>query len=74
MLGKEFTDDTVSNGGQGSGTGTEMETETEMGSSTGPTPKLIALSNQLQSVLTVLTHKERVFIEEFGERCYLAIR
>ena len=72
MQGREFTDDTVSNGGQGSGTGTEMETE--MGSSTAPTPKLIALSNQLQSVLTVLTHKERVFIEEFGERCYLAIR
>jgi Protein of unknown function (DUF667) len=72
MQGKEFTDDTVSDGGQGTGTGTEMETE--MGSSAGPTPKLIALSKQLQSVLTVLTHKERVFIEEFGERCYLAIR
>jgi Protein of unknown function (DUF667) len=64
------TDDTVRDGVQGTGTGTEMGS----GTGTGSNPKLAALSNQLHTVLTVLTRKERGFIEEFGERCFLAIR
>jgi Protein of unknown function (DUF667) len=62
------TDDHVRAGVQETGTGTET------GAGTGSTPKLAALSKQLHSVLTVLTRKERGFIEEFGERCFLAIR
>jgi hypothetical protein len=62
------TDDNAKDGVQETGTGTET------GLGTGSTPKLAALSKQLHSVLTVLTRKERGFIEEFGERCFLAIR
>lgn len=52
----------------------EGEKEENVFTASSSSPLLAVLTNQLNSVLSVLMHKEYSYIEEFGEDSYTAIR
>ena len=52
----------------------EGEKEENIFTASSSSPLLAVLTNQLNSVLSVLMHKEHSYIEEFGEDSYTAIR
>ena len=52
----------------------EGEKEESIFTASSSSPLLAVLTNQLNTVLSVLMHKEHSYIEEFGEDSYTAIR